>query len=82
MAAVPRLADVHCTPLRFQPGDRILVRVLHPISPEDRKKLKRAVERWAGNCVEVFVYDTSSMEIEIEHAGERLNLKLSPDFKQ
>lgn len=69
---VPRLADVQCSRLQFQPGDRVLVRVRHRISPEQRKRLQKTVERWAGDHVEVLVIDLG-MEVEIERAAKKLS---------
>lgn len=66
MSERPRLADVHCTPLRFQPGDRILVKVYHRLDPEQVKKLKHTVEKWAGVPVEILVYCGLDMEITVE----------------
>lgn len=61
-----RLADVQCTRLQFQPGDRVLVRVRQPLSGEQRRRLQKTVERWAGDCVEVLIVDTSAMEVFVE----------------
>lgn len=66
----PRLADVQCSRLRFQPGDRVIVRVHRPISKEQEKRLKRVVERWAGDCVEVLVINDLEMSVHVE-AGPR-----------
>lgn len=60
------LADVSLSPVRFRPGDRVIVRVRHSLDREQRRKLRRAVERWAGNCVEVLIVDQTRMEVEIE----------------
>lgn len=66
MGVSPRLADVQCTPFRFQPGDRILVKVKHPITNEQAARIRKTVEKWAGNMVEVLVTDTTLMEIEVD----------------
>lgn len=65
MTAKRLLADVSCTPIRFQPGDRILVRCKYPLTAEQRRRVQRAVERWAGGQVEVLVIDLTKEEIEI-----------------
>lgn len=62
----PRLADIQCSRMAFQPGDRILVRVFQPISDESLKKLRKTVSRWAGEGVEVLVVDQTKMEIQID----------------
>lgn len=61
-----KLADVQCTPIRFEPGDRILVRVHQRITPQQSKQIRRTVEKWAGNIVEVLVIDMTLMDIEIQ----------------
>lgn len=71
MAAVlthpnPRLADVQCSRLQFQPGDRVIVRVYRPIDSVQEKRLKRTVERWAGDQVEVLVINALEMSINVE----------------
>ena len=62
---LPRLADVKCFPIRFQPGDRVLVRVLQSMDQSSLQKLKRTVEKWAGDHVEVLVIDTTRLDLEI-----------------
>jgi hypothetical protein len=62
----PRLADVNCTRIAFNPGARILVRLRRPMDAEAKKKLRRTVERWAGGGVEVLIVDPAEMEISIE----------------
>lgn len=64
--ATPRLADVNCTRIAFNPGERILVRLRRPMDLEAKKKLRRSVERWAGGGVEVLIVDPAEMEVEIE----------------
>lgn len=63
-----RLADVQCSRFEFKPGDRVVVRVFRPMSKEESVKLKRAVERWAGNCVEVLIVNALEMSIHVEPA--------------
>ncbi len=64
--ARPRLADVQCSRMRFEPGDRVLVRVYERIEPDALKKLRRSVERWAGDGVEVLIVNGLEMEVEVE----------------
>ena len=63
MAKRPRLAEVNCTRLAFEPGDRVLVRTYHPLSDDERRKLQRAVQRWAGTDIEVLIIDAMQMEV-------------------
>ncbi|KKN88364.1 hypothetical protein LCGC14_0249270 [marine sediment metagenome] len=72
----PRLANVQCTRMQFQPGDQVIVKSRHRLSKEDALKLKRTVEKWAGDVVEVLVVDLTLMDVEIEH-GEKRGLKIS-----
>jgi hypothetical protein len=64
----PKLASVQCSRLKFDPGDRILVKVYRPISNEQRKRLERAVEKWAGVAVRVLIINGAEMDLEIERA--------------
>ena len=63
-----RLADVQCSRFEFRPGDRIVVRTFRQMDPEQVKKLKKTVERWAGNQVEVLVINALEMAIHVEPA--------------
>lgn len=60
-----KLAEVQCTPLRFEPGDRILVKVKQPLSRDQVINLRKSIEKWAGPDVEVYIVDVSLMELEI-----------------
>jgi hypothetical protein len=64
----PRLADVQCSRLKFEPGDRVIVRVYRPIDSVQEKRLKRTVERWAGDQVEVLVINALEMSVNVEPA--------------
>lgn len=59
----PRLADVQCSRMQFQPGDKLLVKVHHHLSKEDHHRVRKMVEKWAGDHVEVLVIDTTQMEV-------------------
>jgi len=69
MPATPRLADVHCIPMRFEPGDRILVKLKFMADKEAIRKVHRTVQKWAGDHVEVLVIDPR-MELEITSGKE------------
>ena len=62
----PRLADVQCSRLKFEPGDRLLVRVHVNLSPKQKRSLRKSVEKWAGDCVEVLIYNELEMSIDVE----------------
>lgn len=66
MHPLPRLADVCCTPVHFQPGDRIIVRLYQRMDGESMARLKRTVERWSGGQTEVLVVDTTIADLEIQ----------------
>lgn len=66
--AKARLADVQCSRFEFKPGDRVVVRVFRPMEKRELDKLKRTVERWAGNCVEVLIVNALEMSIHVEPA--------------
>lgn len=62
---VPRIADVSCIPIRFRPGDRLLVKVNHMLDPGSKARLKKSIERWAGDQVEVLIIELPLLEIDI-----------------
>ena len=64
MSNVPRIADVHCVPMRFQPGDRILVKARGVLDSVAMNRLRKTVQKWAGDHVEVLVIDD---RVAIEH---------------
>ena len=67
MPVVPRIADVRCQRIVFQPGDRVIVRSYHRLDSPQRKQLERSIKRWAGTDVEVLVYCTQDLDLGIEH---------------
>lgn len=68
MAVRPRIADVQCSRLKFQPGDRILVKSFHRMDIDQQRHLIKSIKRWAGCDVEVFVICTQDFDISIEQA--------------
>lgn len=64
--AKQRLADLDCTAFRFQPGDRVLVKVKVPLDQATKERLRRIISKWAGDIVEVLVLDDYPSKIEIE----------------
>ena len=59
----PLLADVHCTPMRFNPGDRLLVETNGRLSDDQKKRLTKSICKWAGCEVEVLIYSLMDMKI-------------------
>jgi len=66
MSLQPRLADVRCSKIRFQPGDRLLVRTNYRLDVEAQNKLKKTITKWAGCDLEILIYSILDMEIEVE----------------
>ena len=62
---MPSLAQVNCSRIQFQPGDRVLVRVYETMSKGRLDRLKSTVQRWAGPGVEVLIYNCTKMEVTI-----------------
>lgn len=62
---MPKLADVQCTRVEFQPGDRIIVKVFTDLDRDQRKKLLKTVAKWAGPDVEVLLVDLRKYDIEV-----------------
>ena len=66
MGRPPNLAEVHCSPLRFAPGDRILVRTNARWSEEQKRRFAATLRKWAGCEVEVFIYCVLDMDIKVD----------------
>ncbi len=66
MSLQPRLADVRCSKIRFQPGDRLLVRTNYRLDEEAKNKLRKTIIKWAGCDLEILIYSILDMEIEVE----------------
>jgi len=67
----PRIADVQCSRLQFQPGDRILVRVHARLDKDQTRKLRKSITKWAGCEVEVLIYNAMEMDISVEQTGNK-----------
>ena len=70
MDRMPRLADINCTRIQFQPGDRILVRTNFMPTSEQEKKLRTQLNKWAGVELEVLIYCGLAMDIKVEQSNE------------
>jgi hypothetical protein len=64
----PRIAEVQCSRLQFEPGDRIIVRVYQPLDKEAKRKLRKTVEKWGGD-VEVLIVDCTVFDVDIDKSG-------------
>jgi len=73
----PRLADVQCSRLSFKPGDKLIVKLqprTPPWSRSEIKQVKKMVEKWTGDYVEVLVVDLTVMEIEKVDEEQRITI--------
>jgi len=66
---LPKIANVQCSRLAFQPGDRVIVRVCSDLDRDQKKRLLHSVQKWAGTDVEVLLVDVRMFDVEIEKAG-------------
>lgn len=66
MNRLPRICEVRCFKMSFAPGDRILVRLKCRLDADQRRRLQRTIERWAGDGVPVLLVDCAEVEIDIE----------------
>lgn len=55
MKARPLLSDIQTSRLKFDPGDRILVRVSTNLPSEQYKSLERSVTKFAGTDVRILI---------------------------
>jgi hypothetical protein len=60
-----KLMDVNCVPMRFESGQRLLVKTRVPVDAAERKKIHKMVQCWAGDHVEVLVIGPQ-LEIQVE----------------
>lgn len=66
----PRLADVQCSRLRFEPGDRLIIRVYRQISLDQEKRLKQSASKWSGldeDCI--LVVNALEMKLDVERGS-------------
>ncbi len=72
MPQLPRIANINCTRIKFEPGDRILVRTVHKLDHEQQKKIRRSICRWAGVEVEVLIVCLAEMDVTIDKRQRQL----------
>jgi hypothetical protein len=70
---MPRLAEVSCSRLKFDPGDRLLVKTTIRLDPTQEKNLRTQICKWAGCEVEVFIYCIFDMDIQV---GKKMSEQL------
>jgi len=49
--------------MTFEKGERLLVRCYHKLSKDQEKKLRRMVEKWAGDGVPVLMINGLEMDV-------------------
>lgn len=62
----PRIADVRLSKVPLKPGDRVIVKVHEDYTRTEIKRIKRTVQRWAGDYVEVLVVNVLRMEVTVD----------------
>lgn len=62
----PRIANIQCSKLRFEPGDCLLVRSFHRLDKHDKEKLRKSIQKWTGEGVRIFIICTLDLDISIE----------------
>ncbi len=65
MPIKPRIAEVSCSKIRFEDGDRIIVKSFCHLEPEQKRKLTKSLRAWAGAEIEVFIYCALDFDIQI-----------------
>ena len=63
---MPRLAEVSCSRLKFDPGDRLLVRTTFRLDATQEKNLRAQICKWAGCEVAIYIYCVLDMDIQVE----------------
>jgi len=49
----PRIADVHCEKIHFEPGDRLVVSLRAPMDRDAVEKLRKSLIKWAGVEIDI-----------------------------
>lgn len=66
MRQMPKVADVQCSRIKFEPGDRVIVRSHHRLSHEQAAKLRKSLQKWAGCEIEVLIVDLTQYDVEVD----------------
>lgn len=56
---------VDCSAFRFTPGDKVLVKTKRTLLPEQQRKIKDMVKRWAGSDIDVLIINSEVMDLEV-----------------
>lgn len=60
-----KLQDLQCTKMNVVPGDKILVRTKVVLDRDQLKKLRKAIEKWAGDGVPVIFINEDVADVEL-----------------
>jgi len=71
---MPRLAEVSCSRLKFDPGDKLLVRTTFRLDATQEKNLRAQICKWAGCEVAIYIYCVLDMDIQV---GKKMSEQLS-----
>jgi len=63
---MPNIANVQCHRLKFEPGDRIIVRLNRKASQDEKNKLHDLIQKWADQDVNILIVDLAHFDIEVE----------------
>ena len=62
-----RLAEVNCSRIQFQPGERLLVRVWCDMSAAEQAKLKKTIMQWVDQSdVKILIIDARKVDLQID----------------
>ncbi|MFA7121786.1 MAG: hypothetical protein WC277_09950 [Bacilli bacterium] len=53
--------------MRFEPGDRLIIRSTSRMDEDTKKKLRRSICKWAGCEVEVLFVCLLDFDVEVQH---------------
>ena len=62
----PRLADVQCCRVDWQPGDRIIVKLRTNVDADWKKRMRKSIRKFARCEVEVLFINELAMDIEVQ----------------
>ncbi len=62
----PNLANLECSRMKFEPGDRVLVRTHRNLSRDEMRKLRKTISKWAGCEVEILFVNALEVDLGID----------------
>lgn len=65
----PRIQEVELTRHKFEPGSRLIAKVTDDLDRHQKKKLRKAVQKYTGPDVEILIVDSRWMEISVVKAN-------------